>query len=263
MRSIVLILGIFIFSLNGFNQIEINNKKEKDRKKEQKMKDEVEKEIEIKNKKKQPLQVTGRNVFLGMSIGQSYRTIKPSETIFGKEVGPKAQEKPILSMRYQAGMQIVLFKNFMVDFGFTYTVQGEQYSYADDSSDSTYSYTNKYRYIGVPITVNGIFGGKWVRFYFGAGLTPLMFINQYEKLRYSTETGVVTDQENTIKDTRYNQFNLMAIGRIGVQVNFSKHVGFYLAPEFRYNILNTFEKQYKHIHHQMAWGIDFGFLLYL
>ncbi len=254
---------VFILSGTSFAQIEIGNKKEKDRKKEQKMKDEVEGEIEKKKKEKKPLAVTGRNVYLGTSLGQSYRTLVPSDNIFSRPLEQKVDEKMVFSYRVAAGMQVVLWKHFMVDFGFSYVEHGEQYAFEDDSSDSTYSYRNRYRYIGVPITANAIFGGERVRFYFGGGFVPMMFINQGQDLIYTTKEGTRTEENINFRDNKYNQFNIMAIGRLGMQFNFTKHVGFYLAPEIRYVMLNTYDDQYKHNHHQWAWGVDFGFLLYL
>jgi len=226
------------------------------------MKDDVEKEIDKKNKKVK-LEITGRNAYIGFSPGQSFRTLKPSDNIFSKPLEQKANEKPIFSMRYSLGMQVVIFKHLMLDFGFTYTEQGEQYAFKSGISDSSYSYTNKYRYIGVPITVNGIFGGDVFKFYFGAGIAPMMFINQLEKINYVTEDGAVREEKTNIRDTRYNQFNLMAIGKFGMQLKFTEYVGFYVAPEFRYNLLNTFESQYKFVHHQMAWSIDVGIIVFM
>lgn len=263
MNRFIAIFGILLITQTSLAQIEITKKKEDDRKKEQRMKDDVEKEIVKKKKQKKPLEVTGRNIYIGMTPGQSFRSLKPAETIFGKELGPKADEKPLFTIRYQAGMQVVLFKNFLLDFGFTYTVQGEKYNYSDPLIDSNYSYINKYRYIGVPVTAGGIFGGKWVRFYFSAGIAPLIFINQYQKEVFAANDGSSFERENKYKTSDYNGFNLMAIGKLGIQVNFHKHVGFYAAPEFRYLTINTFQKQYQHVHHQWAWGVDFGFLLYL
>lgn len=260
-KSFLLILFIFIYSAS-FGQLEIGTKKDKDQKGEQKMKDESEDEIQKKKNKKE-LSITGRNVYMGISPGQSFRTLAPAETNFAKPLNQKANEKPIFSIRYQAGMQVILAKHLMLEFGFTYTFQGEQYSFKDEASDSTYAYHNKYRYIGVPLTINGIFGNESIRFYFGGGIAPMMFINQYEKINYTTETGSTNEIIRNIRDSRYNQFNLMVLGRIGLQGNFSKHFGYYIAPEFRYNLLNTFEKQYQHVHHQMAWGIDLGFIIYL
>lgn len=262
-KSAWTLLLLLLCSQVSFAQIEIGNKKEEDRKKEQKMKDEVEEEIKKKKKAKMPLAITGRNIYVGVSLGQAYRTLVPADNIFSRPIEQKADEKKIFSFRAQAGMQAVLWKHFMIDFGFTYTEQGEQYSFEDPDSDSSYSYINKYRYIGVPLTANGIFGGEYVRFYFGGGIIPLMFINQGQNLSYTTTTGTGTDELLTYRDNKYNQFNMMALGRIGMQFNFTKHVGFYLAPEIRYMLFNTFEKQYKHKHNQWAWGVDFGFVVYL
>ncbi|MEZ4937246.1 MAG: hypothetical protein R2799_06595 [Crocinitomicaceae bacterium] len=263
MKSIYVLILFFAFSAPSLAQIEIGNKNENDRKKEQKMKDDVEKEIKDKSKTKKPLAITGRNIYLGVTLGQSYRTLKPADNFFSKPINQKVDEKMIFSVRAQAGMQAILWKYFMVDFGFSYTEQGEQYTYEDENSDSSYSYINKYRYFGVPLTANAIFGGESVRFYFGGGIIPMMFINQGQNLRYTTITGTGTEELLTFRDNKYNQFNMMAIGRLGMQFNFTKHVGFYLAPEIRYMLFNTYEKQYQHEHHQWAWGVDFGFVVYL
>jgi hypothetical protein len=263
MRKLILLLAFILLGTASFAQIEIGNKKEKDRKKEQKMKDDVENEIEKKKKKKEPLQITGRNVYLGISLGQSYRNLKPSDNIFSRPLDQKKDEELVFSLRASGGMQVILFKHLMLDFGFSYTEQGEQYSFTDPNSDSTYAYINKYRYIGIPLTINGIFGGERIRFYFGGGLIPSMFINLGQKTEYTTETGTKFSTKENIRTSDYNQFQLMAIGKLGMHLNLTKHVGFYLAPELRYNILNTFQEQYKHVHHQWAWGIDFGLLLFL
>lgn len=262
MRHLIFIIITVFFSAQTIAQIEIGSKNEKDRKKEQKMKDDVEKEIE-KKKKKLELNITGRNVYIGISPGQSYRQLYPAKTIFSRPIEHENSEKPIFSMRVSAGMQVTIFKHLMLDFGFTYMHQGESYSFKDQGTDSTMDYTNKYRYIGVPLTANGIFGNDRIRFYFGAGIIPMMLVNQYEYIRYTTEEGTISETSRSFRDTRFNQFNIQAIGKLGMQVNLTKHLGFYLAPEFRLNLMNTFQKQHKHIHKQYAWGADFGLLILL
>jgi hypothetical protein len=62
-----------------------------------------------------------------------------------------------------------------------------------------------------------------------------------------------------LKDN-YNYFNIDVVANLGVRWNLGRNLGVYFIPEFRYGLLDTYQKQTPHVQHMyglyLRWGLQ-------
>ncbi|MBD3637081.1 MAG: hypothetical protein HUJ25_07010 [Crocinitomicaceae bacterium] len=147
-----------------------------------------------------------------------------------------------------------------MDLGFTFFGHTEQYLYSDEVSDSTFSYSNTYVHIGMPVKLRYTYGDKLQVFGF-AGLTPLNVVNIRYNENYTRANGTTVEKDvEVIKEDKLAIFNLMASAGIGLTYNF-EWFGITLYPEYRHHLFNTYNSQRPFDHKMYGLGVNLGLTL--
>lgn len=158
------------------------------------------------------------------------------------------------------GLLIELNNFLTLDMGFSYYGHRENYNFEDEFSDSTYFFSNTYMQIGVPIKLRYTYGSKFQVFGF-AGLTPSNLLNVRFNESYTTKSGLSNISETAVLKEKLSIFNVMATAGFGLTYNLD-WVGFTLYPEFRYNLINTYDPKARPVdHHMYGLGINAGLTL--
>lgn len=190
-------------------------------------------------------------LFIGAGAFQSNTINKATHTIFSKPLGIKEDEKAVIVPVVGISYKIVLKNGFFVNFGLDYSQSGEKFDWKSTTSDSSFSYQNKYHLLSVPLGVNYIYGKK-VQLITGLGFAPNLTFGSKNKTQIVTTQKDKIDTKTQIQD-RMNDFNIYSYFQLGVQFRLTRGVYFYLLPEIRYSLFNTLNKQASY--HRNYWQI--------
>ncbi|MBK9593125.1 MAG: outer membrane beta-barrel protein [Crocinitomicaceae bacterium] len=250
----ILILFVFIHSAasNGLAQITSGNvnpeEKKQDTKKEKKEKPASE-----------PDSLTGTNFYLSGLYQYSYRSFEdnsPTKDYYAEW----QQHTAAYNGGVSAGVIMELSKLIHLDIGITYFGHSEKYSYQDSLTDSTFSYKNTYAQIALPLRLRVVYGDKFQVYGF-AGVAPLNILKLKYESSYTTENGIAVEREDEIKTDGFSTFNLMLTAGFGLNYNLNR-IGFFLAPEYRRHLLNTYSDKIISMDHRMySIGINAGMIL--
>jgi len=153
-------------------------------------------------------------------------------------LGERAKETSLKVWSYQLGLTAPITKHLAFDGGLAWIQNGEQYKWESTVTDSSYSYTTKYRYFGMPIQLKYQTGKDFV-FFVGAGLTPQLFQSLHQSVHWTDSLGNATDQ--TYNDGSICQsFSLSALASTGIQVHFQSNYGLKLSVYYRYQLTNAY-----------------------
>ena len=159
------------------------------------------------------------------------------------------------------GLIMKMSNHFSVDIGFSYFGTGEQRTYNDSISDSSFYYKNTYRQAALPLRVRYTTGDK-LQFFAFAGIAPLNILNIRYKSNYVKVNGSEVDVEVVVKKDQFSSFNVLATVGFGINYNW-KYLGLTLYPEYRRNLLNTYPNNVLKVKHNMySFGINAGVLLH-
>lgn len=244
----------FLFLINvGFAQITSGNidpEKETEKIKEKKIKEE-----------KEPLldSLQGNSFYLSGMGQYTYRTLQ--DLTATKVYSDWEKQQPIFTGATNIGLIMKMSNHFSVDIGLSYFGAGEQYTFNDSISDSSFYYKNTYRQLALPLKVRYSTGDKFQFFAF-AGIAPLNILNIRYKSNFVRENGAEVDVELQIKKDQFSAFNVMATVGFGINYNL-KYIGFTLYPEFRRNLLNTYPNNVLALKHNLySFGVNAGFLVH-
>ncbi len=234
--------------LNGYTQIsggEVKPDKDKKEKKE-------------KTKNVRPPfesdSLSGTSYYLTGMVQRSFRHFE-DQSVYNVHA-TRNDETPMITGGTTLGLVMPLGGNFGLDAGITYFGHGEAYDYSHPTSDSTFSYTNVYMQIGIPLKLRYTYGED-LQFFGYAGVTPINILNIRNKFDYSDSLGVRVNGLELIKEG-FTSFNFMVSGGIGMNY-YLNHVGFTLSAEYRRHLMNTFsEDTFKRVHKMYGIGINFG-----
>jgi hypothetical protein len=195
--------------------------------------------------------------YLGGSLGMSTRFLIENEGLFGKPLGERTNEKSIFTGGATIGFRNQIKRNWWIDFGASLAKNGESYDFKSTVNDSSYSYKTNYTYFAIPIKLQYMTTGK-VKFIAGVGVQPQLFMGYNQKINWTDSLNVGSN--STIKDNKQiNFFTIAAIGNIGLSWQIKPRVAFYLLPEIRMQLNNSFQKQSAYIHKGLFYGVQAGF----
>lgn len=201
----------------------------------------------------------GSEYYFGLAPHYNFRTLEVNEGLFSAPLGEKVNEKAAWSTNFLIGFRQSLTKHILLDAGFGFLSNRESYLY--EANDTTISYTNTYRNIGLPIKFAFNTGEK-INFYTGLGINMKALISQkideLEKF-----PGQMERTEKTILKEGFNKFLIDASASLGVRTEFSPDYGFYFLIEASRQLNPTHNAQYPHIHKPYSLGMQFGFQFYL
>lgn len=196
-------------------------------------------------------------VSLEITRNQSYRTLIPNASFLNTPLGERANETPLTLWSYGLGMQTGLGKWVRFESGLIWLQQGEQYRYNDPSSDSSLNYTNQYRYIGLPLSLNLHYGSSF-RVFAGLGISPLIFNRSIQQINWSTALGANEKETLKIKNNEFSSAVFQVYYQGGIQYSGEGGWGLILKAVYRQHLTNTYGKYNPYIHKANAMGITLG-----
>jgi len=202
----------------------------------------------------------GDEIFAGISNVYGFRTLQVREGLFAQELGIRADEQALWTVSFELGYRVKMSQRLMLEFGMEYNQMGMQYRTPNDSI--FVGYNRKKQGFSAPIRLSFqpfvLGNGEDFMFHIGGGFAPRMFTAS----RYTTIelNDFGQEEETTLKQTSgYNYFNVDVLFNAGFRWNFSHSIGLYFIPEFRYGLLDTYDKQRPYIQHNyglfLRWGI--------
>ena len=226
-------------------------------------------ESEIKSEKSKPLKKSNHHfsdsskteLLFNFFTAYNYRSLTPNDYPFGKDLGERVNETSIWTTNYAIGFRQKLNKNLSFEGKLSFIKTGEQYNFKSAIDDSTYNYTQNYTYIGMPLTIN-YFTGKKLKFLFGVGLTPQIFINSSRKTTWTTAENQSGNE--TLKTKQgFNYFNLGTTIQTGINYQFNEKWSFEILPTFRNQLFSSYLKTSNFKHYNSQFGIQYGLTLKL
>lgn len=168
---------------------------------------------------------------------------------------------PTQNLGFNLGVYIPLSKHFDLDIGLNYLPYGEEYSFKDSLSDSTFHYINKYQQFGIPIKLKYTFINAnptdlGFKPFISIGIVPsnILSIRYFSDYKTQDGTEISNDVKKVTKDL--NNFVFSTSLSIGLTYKTQK-IGFTLQPEFRYNLSDSYSGVF--FKHQLwAWGVNAG-----
>jgi len=192
----------------------------------------------------------------GLNI-KNNRILASNPNFLNKPLGERVNEKTLRTWSYSLGFQTGLGRWLRFDTGLQFIQNGESYAYSNVSSDSTFSYENRYRYLGMPLSINFHWGNS-IKLFAGPGITPMIFSQFYQKTAWTTALGSKKDEKLKEKNTEYAASGLQVFGQVGLQWIGNKGWGGIVKMVYRNQLTNTFSKYNESIHHAYGWGFGFG-----
>lgn len=243
--NILCVLIVSVVLKSGYAQISDGNVK----------KEESTKEKKEKKEKTQPEErdsLTGTNFYLSGFYQYAYRSFEDQSPYgFYSEWENQTHD---FNGGFNFGLIMELNKYFHLDIGLSYFGHGENYTFNDSLTDSTYTYRNVYRQVAIPLRARFVYGDKFQIIAF-AGLAPLNILSIKNTSNYNTEEGVFVERDTEIEKDGFAQFNLMLSTGIGFVYN-TKYIGFTVYPEYRRHLLNVYSTKTISMDYKM-----FGFAL--
>lgn len=247
MKKIILIILSFL-TVYGHAQIIENESSNKEAKKPKKEKAE-----------RQPREKSGVELFFGVSPAYTFRTIAVNEGIFAQPLGTKEFEKANWTVGYHAGARTKITNFLKLEFGGAYYSNKESFAY--ETADSVYNYTNTYQHIAVPIRVAYTFG-KDISFYGGIGIVPKAFLSMKREVTTLDPYGKEQTEKTRVRDN-FNLFQLDGVVTVGTQLKFNRSYGIYAMVEGRRQLTNNFVKQAPYVRKGFELGFHVGIEIYL
>lgn len=202
--------------------------------------------------------LTGTNFYINGTFQYSYRHFEDqSATNYYRE-----REKETYGLNGGAGMGMLmeLSEHIHLDIGITYYGNSENYFFQDSLSDSTYAYTSNYKQFALPVRIKYVYGNKFQFFGF-AGIAPLNILKIVYNSEYTRENGNFIENEPTEITQGFRTFNAMITCGFGFQY-VNKHVGFFVMPEYRRHLLNTYADNIISLKHNLfSFGVNAGMII--
>jgi len=220
-------------------------------------------EAKVEKKKKKKINTVKNDTidkstyYLSVAYINSFRKFEDVSP-FGS-FSKRKTETPINTYGVGFGTYIDLVKSLELELGVSYVLQGEQYDFSDSLSDSTFHYTKRYRHFGIPLRLKYNFGGNDLKGFVYGGVIPSSILSYRYESDYSTADGKTNDNDTKSLSNTLAAFNLTTSVGFGVSYQLN-NVGFMVVPEFRYNLLNTFDGVFVE-HNLWSWGVNFGITL--
>jgi hypothetical protein len=186
-------------------------------------------------------------VAMEFTRNQSFRTLVPNAAFLNTPLGERANETPSTLWSYGLGIQS----------GLLWLQQGEQYAFNDPNSDSSLNYSNRYRYLGLPLALNVQYGSSF-RVFVGAGIAPMIFNRSIQQINWSTAVGANEKETLKVKNNDFSSAVFQVYFQGGMQYTGEKGLGIILKAVYRQQLSNTYGKYNAYIHKANAMGFTLG-----
>lgn len=232
----LILIGMTLLFQNGWSQIEISE------------------ETQEEEPKVVSVDMRDNEVFLLANWSSTNRKLIENDAPFGDTLGYRADETKLNRWSYGLGIRSRLNEYLSWEGGISLLRNGETYRFED--TDTVYTYTTSYMYIGMPFKVLFTYGRRF-RFYAGAGMIPQVFLQYRQEQGWLTSTGY--GGENTVvTNNGYNTFVLSMVFNAGLQADLTKNMAVFIMPEYRHQLTSSYEKQDDYKHFSRALGLNMG-----
>jgi hypothetical protein len=247
----LLVFGSIIVSAQGIAQISTGKVEEKKAE-----------EPKIERPRRVPTYGMDEFVFyLGAGRVFADRTLTSNKAPFGAPLGERDMETSLKAWSFQGGIRNRVNKYISYDVGLALDRFGESYAYADNGSDSTFSYDSRYSYYAIPIQVLATYG-KDFRFFLGGGVEPQLLAGFRQEQKWTTTLNSVG--QATVKGTNgFNQFNFGVLATCGFQWRLGVRSSLYVIPTWMWNLTSTYDKQADYVHKAHTFNLKFGLAFHL
>jgi hypothetical protein len=236
LQKIVVFVLISVYGISSFAQLEMNG--------------------EPSPKKREQLKAPTQVCFEAFSFN-SQRILTPNPDFLNTPLGERANEMPLRLWSYGLGLQTGLGKWLRFDAGLQFVQNGERYAYSDSQSDSTFQYENRYRYLGMPMSLNFHWGGN-LKLFAGPGITPMIFNQFVNNTQWTTALGSKKEEKLKEKNNEYASSSWEVFGQIGAQWTGKSGWGGMVKAVYRKQVTNTYSKYNEAMHSTYGWGIGIG-----
>lgn len=244
--NIITLIFLLISSVSLQAQIEVGEDVKKDR------------DEKNNKKKKDPNKVDGSTyVYMLGNWSSSFRTLKENDAPFGDPLGTRADEKRLGIWSFGIGITNYFTKHLGFEGGISLLRNGEQYE--TQIADSTYKYTSRYTFIGMPLKLKFSYGDK-VRLNVSAGVVPQVFSGFRQEIEW--KSNLAGSGKETIKTKiGFSSFTMSAVFNVGVQFKFGERVFLMLEPEYRMQLSSTYDKKSSYKHSSTSLGGNVGLVI--
>jgi len=243
------IILVFLNSLTTFGQIKIGGEEETVKK------DNKTKTEKAKGASDSLISAERTEIFIGFNRSSTFRNLVENNNIFGDSIGARADETSVGKWSFSLGVRSKLNKYLMFEGGISYLQNGEKYEF--QGTDTSHTYTNSYKFIGMPIRLYGVFGQKKWRFQIGVGAIPQMAL-KFEQ----NATFIDSNNKETTVDIKskigMSSFVFSVAANAGVQYEFLPSWSLFVMPEYRFQLSSSLLKTSKFKHFGNAFGVGFG-----
>ncbi|MFM7473628.1 MAG: hypothetical protein ACKO00_06905 [Crocinitomicaceae bacterium] len=216
-------------------------------------------ELNSISKKKEGLKDTSVEVFYEATSYLVERDLSLNPFYTNTELGEKINETSRRLFSHQLGIRVPITKIVSVDAGISWIQNGENYSYENQQSDSTFSYTSCYRYFGLPVNImasvplNPKNEGTLISVFIRGGGIPHLYQSFLQKTEWTTTLGSKKSEKIKSMD---NPSSFMFSGHIssGLDLLSKTKWGLRIAIHYRYSLTNTFTKYGDYIHKPYGMG---------
>ena len=184
------------------------------------------------------------------------RTLSSNPDFLNKPLGERVNETSMNLWSYSVGMVTPISTYFVFEGGLSFIQNGEQYAWKSPTSDSSFNYQTKYRYIGMPLQVK-FQTGKNFQFFVGGGLIPQMQVDYLQTQNWTDSLG----GREEVKIESYNNlssFVLSAVGSVGMVLKFQNNFGLRLSVQYRRQLTDTYTQFNGYYHKSSTLGFTFG-----
>jgi hypothetical protein len=199
--------------------------------------------------------INGLTLFLDYNIGKSFRILKSNKTIFGKELGERANESAILTHNYGVGIE-QNFSKLLLSFGLSSITYGEKY--LETFSDSLLNYVSKYSYFAIPLQLGYKTQGK-LSMAFKTGL-QIQFLRKFNNTLAYTINGEKIESVDKKSDF-INLNSLASITNFRISYQLKNRLAIYGGTSFSFQLNSTYNKQNYYIHKPYLFSGNLGFLI--
>lgn len=197
------------------------------------------------------------SIYFVSNWGMNTRQLEMNKAPYGDSLGFRSNETSMGTWSFALGIRNRITPRLSWDGGVAFNRNGENYSF--EEQDTSFSYSTTYQYIGMPFRLNFTFG-KTVEFFGGIGLMPQLFSTYRQEVKWRSGDSNGSETLKSKPGYAPNSFVLAGLVNVGVCLHFEKNWSLLVAPELRYQLTSSYNKQDDFIHKNRAYGITFGLI---
>ncbi|MEN9700214.1 MAG: hypothetical protein RLZZ301_1412 [Bacteroidota bacterium] len=188
---------------------------------------------------------------------QMGRTLVSNEAFLPIPLGIRAQESTLTLWSHQVGLSAGLTPHLFIDGAVAWQQNGESFQWKSSSSDSSFAYQIRYRYLAMPLQLKFQIHPK-VPFYIGAGLVPALYQSYRQDLQWSDSLGAkYHDQIKEIEGMQSFILSYQLSG--GIELPLKKNnMGLRIGGLYRQQLTSSYNPYSAYIHKSKGWGISFA-----